>query len=128
MKWKIWLIATVTLIIYGCKDAEAHEIETVSVEEMKNHLKYGEVQLVDVRSKEDFSKSHLFNATNIIYDEAFRNNLEKLDKLKPVAVYCTAGNRSEKAAKILQEAGFIHIYILDGGIKKWVNHKEKVEQ
>ncbi len=31
-------------------------------------------------------------------------NLEDLDILKPVAIYCTSGKISTEAAKILQEA------------------------
>jgi rhodanese-related sulfurtransferase len=43
----------------------------------------------------------------------------KLDKKKPVAVYCRSGMRSANAANILKEMGFKKIYNLDGGYLAW---------
>ncbi|HSI69662.1 MAG TPA: rhodanese-like domain-containing protein [Gillisia sp.] len=106
-------------ILYSCKDATAKEIEVITAAEMQTHMKYNNLQVVDLQPAEDYKKSHLLNAKNIIYDKDFRSQLEKLDKHKPVAVYCTSGSVSPEAAKILKEAGFEHIYVLDGGISKW---------
>lgn len=122
MKIKLLLIALGLVAIYSCKDATANKIKVVTTAEMNNHLKYDNVQVVDVQPSEEYSKSHLLNAKNIMYDEDFRNNLSSLDKSKPVAIYCTTGKVSPKAAEILREAGFKNIYVLEGGIKKW--HKE----
>lgn len=110
----------------GCKKAEATEIQVVSIEEMRTHLKYNTLQVVDVRSPTDFQESHILSAENIIYNEDFRNNLRSLDREKPVAIYCTSGKISPEAAKILQKTGFKKIYILDGGIKKWVSENQEV--
>lgn len=104
------------------------EVQVVSIEEMLTHIKYNNVQVIDVRSQNDFQESHVLNAENIIYDKNFMKNLEDLDILKPVAIYCTSGKISTEAAKILQEAGFTRIYILDGGIKKWVSENQQVIQ
>lgn len=45
--------------------------------------------------------------------------MEKLDKEKPVYIYCRSGGRSGKAAKQLADEGFTEIYDLDGGILEW---------
>lgn len=122
MKVKLLFITLTLLAFYSCKDASANEIHVVTTAEMNNYLKYDDVQVVDVQPSDEYSKSHLLNAKNIIYDEDFRKNLSSLDKSKPVAIYCTTGKVSPKAAEILREAGFKNIYVLEGGIKKW--HQE----
>lgn len=120
------IVLAIIISYQSCKDATATDIQTVTPAEMQNHLKYNSnVQVVDVQPKEEYQKSHLLNAHNIIYDKDFRKNLEKLDKSKPVALYCTTGKVSPEAAQILKDAGFLHIYVLEGGIKKW--HSENQE-
>jgi rhodanese-related sulfurtransferase len=44
---------------------------------------------------------------------------KKLDKTKPVLVYCAAGGRSASAAKDLKKAGFKKVYDLEGGYDAW---------
>lgn len=113
----------VLMFVYSCKEATADGVQVVTAAEMETHLKYGKVQVVDVQPINDYKKSHLLNAQNILFDKDFQKNLEKLDKDIPVAIYCTTGNISPEAAKIIQQAGFKNIYLLEGGIKKW-NSKE----
>ena len=77
-------------------------------------------QLIDVRTPEEFAEEHIKNAQNINWnDSQFAAQIEKLDKSKPVFVYCKMGGRSQKAATKLQEMGFITIYELNGGFMKW---------
>lgn len=79
-----------------------------------------EVQLIDVRTPEEFEAQHLENARNINWNgDDFEMKSAQLDKNKPVFVYCTVGGRSKKAAAKLQEMGFKQIYNLEGGIMKW---------
>ncbi|MCM4159978.1 rhodanese-like domain-containing protein [Antarcticibacterium flavum] len=127
MGYKLLLLAILATLVYSCKDASAKEIEIITAAEMQTHMKYDNLQVVDLQPEEDYKKSHLLNAHNIIYNKDFRHNLENLDKKKPVAIYCTSGKVSPEAAKILKEAGFEHIYVLDGGISKWKEEIDKVE-
>lgn len=78
------------------------------------------VQLLDVRSPEEYTSQHIDNARNINWNgDTFVADVLKLDKSKPIFVYCTVGGRSKKAADKLQELGFKEIYNLEGGIMKW---------
>ncbi len=113
----------ILLLICSCKKSAAEEIKVVTAAEMEAHLKYGEIQVVDVQPLDDYKKSHILNAQNIMFDKDFQKNLEKLDKNVPVAIYCTSGKISPEAAKIIQQAGFKNIYLLEGGIKKWKAEK-----
>jgi rhodanese-related sulfurtransferase len=128
MKIRFLIIFLISFGVYSCKDAVANKIKVVTVEEMNTHLQYGNVQIVDLQPEVEYNKSHLVNAANIIYDKDFRKKLDKLDKTKPIAIYCTTGTVSPEAAKILQKAGFKNIYILDGGIKKWMAEKRQISK
>lgn len=108
------------IVVYSCKEATADGVKVVTAAEMETHLKYGKIQVVDVQPINDYKKSHILNAQNILFDKDFQKNLDKLDKNVPVAIYCTTGKISPEAAKIIQQAGFKNIYLLEGGIKKWV--------
>lgn len=77
-------------------------------------------QLIDVRTAEEFSKGHLTNALNVDWNsEDFEKEVSKLDKSKPVYVYCLSGGRSASAAAKMREDGFVTVYEMDGGIMKW---------
>jgi rhodanese-related sulfurtransferase len=128
MKFRFLIIFFIIIAVYSCKNDAANQIKVVTVEEMNTHLQYGDVQVVDLQQEEDYNKSHLVNAANIIYDKDFRKKLDKLDKTKPIAIYCTTGTVSPEAAKILQKAGFTNIYLLDGGIKKWMAEKREISK
>lgn len=78
------------------------------------------VQLVDVRTPGEYAGGHLKNARLInYYDADFATQIGKLDKSKPVMVYCAAGSRSADAAKQLGQLGFKTVYDLEGGMRAW---------
>jgi rhodanese-related sulfurtransferase len=64
-----------------------------------------EVTLLDVRTVKEYGKSHIPDFINIPLD-SLRDNLDKLDKSKPVYVTCLAGLRSYIACRILMQNGF----------------------
>ncbi|MCE6992779.1 rhodanese-like domain-containing protein [Dyadobacter sp. CY323] len=81
-------------------------------------VKAGKAYLVDVRTPEEFSAGHLQHATNIDYNApAFSTKLAKLDKTKPVYLYCRSGNRSGKSTDALKTLGFQEYYNI-GGFEK----------
>lgn len=79
-----------------------------------------ETILIDVRTPAEYAQGHLANAVSIdIYANDFKSRIGKLDKTKPVFVYCKAGSRSGSAVNIMEEMGFKEIYDLSGGIIGW---------
>ena len=108
------------------KDASA-DVKLVTAEEMQEILEMEDVQLVDVRTPEEHEQEHIVNSQNIDYTSpTFEEDIAKLDKTKPVILYCKGGGRSAKCAKKLKEAGFEKVYDLDGGISKW-KHSNKLK-
>ena len=85
----------------------------------KSKMGKSSVTLLDVRTPYEFKTGHLENATNInINDPGFEEKSGKLDKAKPVLVYCLAGKRSQKAAEMLRKKGY-KVQELEGGIEAW---------
>ena len=87
----------------------------------KDAIQNEKVQLVDVRTNREFRKGHLARAINIDYYKAskFRKDFEKLDKTKPVYIYCRSGHRSQKAGRRILNMGFPKVYDLEGGLNNW---------
>jgi len=75
----------------------------------------GSVNLLDVRTKAEYQRGHIDGFVNIPLD-SLRENLDKLDKTKPIYVDCMSGQRSYLACRILQENGF-DTYNLSGGYR-----------
>ncbi len=119
----------------SCKDASAETsttdgIELISPQQVYDAVHSNEsIQLVDVRTKEEFVTSHLKGAQNIcVTDANFNEKVKTLDKSKPVYVYCQKGVRSADAAKKLRKMGFTKVYDMEGGILLWEEGKLGTEK
>ena len=98
----------------------AAQADRLSPKDFQAALAKPGVQLVDVRTSEEFATGHLANARNIDYVNGdFLAGAAKLDKTKPVLLYCAAGGRSESALHDLKAAGFTNVHDMLGGIKAW---------
>jgi rhodanese-related sulfurtransferase len=95
-------------------------MQLVSSEEMESILEIEGVQLIDVRTPEEYAEGYIEGAQNIdFYSDTFDQDILKLDKTKPVVLYCKSGGRSANCAEKLVKAGFVKVYDLDGGITQW---------
>ena len=65
----------------------------------------GSVQLLDVRTVDEYKRGHIEGFTNIPVDN-LRDNLGELDPSKPVYIICQSGVRSYIASRILTQRGF----------------------
>jgi rhodanese-related sulfurtransferase len=80
--------------------------------------------LIDVRTPGEQQQGFIKDALFIDYkSDSFLAELDKLDKSKPVMVYCASGGRSGRTGKVLQELGFKNIYDLEGGMGAWKMNK-----
>lgn len=83
--------------------------------------------ILDVRTDEEYAQGKMKNATQIdYYQRNFKTEVAKLDKTKPVFVYCASGVRSNSAAKILKQQGFTEVYDLKGGLNAWARSGKPV--
>jgi rhodanese-related sulfurtransferase len=76
-----------------------------------------EVQLVDVRYRNEWEAGHIEAATHIPADE-LDDRLDEVDKERPVVTVCRTGQRSASAAEQLAADGF-EAENLEGGMVAW---------
>ena len=139
MKKIIVVLSSVLLVsMYSCSGNSNTEATTeqvvqqeeiivdVTVSQFKD-LIATEGTVLDVRTPEEWAEGTIPNAEKMNYnDDDFASQVEKLDKTKPVFVYCKRGGRSAGAAEILKEKGFTKVYNLDGGITAWIDEGQEV--
>lgn len=97
---------------------------TVKPEQITDLAHY---QVLDTREEVEFVVSHLPGAIQAGYDSFDLGLIDRLDKAKPVLVYCTVGVRSQDIGRKLQAEGFIRVYNLYGGIIQWANSGRTLE-
>ena len=121
MRKLLWMVGAIVIVLVSCAQT-TKEVQEVSPKEVYEavYKSNSDLQLVDVRTPEEYGVSHLRDAQNICVTEAdFESKVANLDRDKPIYVYCKSGGRSARAAKILHEMGFKEIYDLQGGITAW---------
>ena len=98
--------------------------ELVSYDIYKNKISTKDALVFDVRTSEEFNLGHIKGSINIdFYDEKlFVDFFEKINKTKPIYIYCRSGNRSKKSSEILKKIGFVKVYDLLGGYKNWIKN------
>ena len=120
MKLKVLSLVILFFGLTSCLKNQADGVQVLDVAKYEKKMTQPDVQLVDVRTPEEFSEGHLENAINIdVTADDFDAKVVGLDKEKPVMVYCKSGGRSAKAYARLKELGFTSITDLEGGITNW---------
>ena len=97
------------------------EIKRVNSAEFKKAMDSLQDEIVlDVRTPDEVDQGVIPEAKVIdFWQDGFAEKASKLDKSKPVMVYCKVGGRSAEAAEVLQGLGFTEIYDLAGGMDDW---------
>ncbi|MGB6220376.1 rhodanese-like domain-containing protein [Haloferula sp.] len=103
------------------------EVSVVKVEEAEKLISE-KIQLLDVRTEEEWNGGHIEGAIRVDYlEKGFAEKVVKaLDPKKPVLVYCRSSGRSGKASKVMEKLGFAEIKDLKGGILAWEKAGKKV--
>ena len=117
----------VVKIVEAVAPANLGKINKVAVADFEKSL--ATATLVDVRTPEEFAAGHVKGAVNINFKKrTFPDYINAIAKDKPVAIYCRSGNRSGKAALIMQSLGFKEVIDLASGYKGWVAAEKEVEK
>lgn len=112
------------LSVYSCQDGSTSTsgvVQNVEVAEFKSLLDANpEKNLIDVRTDSEVANGMISGALQFDLSKMdFKESISKLDKSKPVFVYCAVGGRSSMASEVLEQAGFEKVYNLSGGINAW---------
>lgn len=124
------VVAVVVLAVAACarfyskgqnkKMIEHDAFADVHVNEFQTLIAEPEMQLLDVRTQEEYDEGHIAGSTLVdVGDADFVDKaMAVLDKERPVAVYCRSGRRSARAARLLTDQGF-KVTNLNGGVLAW---------
>jgi phage shock protein E len=126
------LVAALALVGAGCGGespseaapetvtASSSAVTLVGPEEAHALVESGDVEVLDVRTPEEYAEGHVDGATNIdFYAADFADQVAELDRDQEYVVYCRSGNRSSQATALMAEQGFTAVNDVDGGIVAW---------
>lgn len=117
---KIILIFLFAFVTFSCQSQKDSKIKVVQKSEFQTVITKENVQLIDVRTPQEYADGFIKGAKNInVNDANFETEIQKLDKTQPVYIYCRSGARSQTAAKKMVELGFTQIVDLQGGYMNW---------
>ena len=104
-----------------CSHTGGH-FERLSVAEFKEFIANPDVQLVDVRTAEEYNTGHMPGSINIDVLQGHEELATKLDPERPVALYCRSGRRSETAGFVLASLFFRNVVDLEDGYNVWTEY------
>lgn len=115
---RIVIITLLAVLALGCTRTPQQvpaQVQRLTPNEFKEQRLTSKTVVVDVRTPEEYAAGHLDGATlSDFRGGEFAQDIQNWDKGKVYYLYCASGNRSGKAAELMKEAGFKHIYDLGG--------------
>ena len=109
------------------------EIENITASEAKEKLKDPNVQFIDVRDKESFSKGTIGNAIHLdrgllefylAEGSPLENDIFKKNPVKEYVVFCGVGGQGTLATKTMKDMGVKNVKNITGGMKEWEKIKD----
>ncbi len=99
------------------------EVPQISVLQLYEQLcdQPASVQVVDVRRPPEWSAGHIEQA-RLKPLHKLSEDLDDLDRQRPVVVHCQGGYRSSAASSLLKAAGFQQVMNVIGGFDAWKTH------
>ncbi len=120
IKFAIYVIVMSTCAMQASSCTLNDNIVSISAPEFEKEIKSDSVQLVDVRTPQEYAEGHIDGALNInVQSDNFKVLAQReLSKDSTVFVYCLSGRRSLDATEILTKLGY-KVVNLKGGIIEW---------
>ena len=104
-----------------------HLKDEISAEEFDALLNRNDVQLIDIRNRDERPHVDELNALRIPLSE-LKHQIDKLEKEKQIVLFCHAGIRTLEALDILQDEFHVsNVSHLKGGIIRWLEYKSNKE-
>lgn len=123
------LVMAALVLPCACSKEEEPEIpgqviEDVTLEEaftlMEDNQGGDDFVIIDLRSAEEYANGHIEEAINLDYNSAdFARELDELGRDKVYLLYSHADDVSGRAMDMMAGLGFIEVYNMLGGMKRW---------
>lgn len=111
------ILVAVIAFLAACSSTTA---TSLSPQEFQSLTQQPGVEVIDVRTPEEFAQGHLANAVNMnVESPEFATQIASLDPNGEYAIYCRSANRSKVAMEQMKAAGITNVQELDGGIVAW---------
>jgi sulfur-carrier protein adenylyltransferase/sulfurtransferase len=95
-------------------------IKEATPEQVQDLVSSGDVQLGDVREKDEWNAGHIPGAVHVPKSYVEQWAEDRLpDKEKTTVLYCAGGVRSAMAADLLQKLGYRNVISMAGGFNRW---------
>ncbi|AEE26754.1 rhodanese-like domain-containing protein [Francisella hispaniensis] len=102
-----------------------NKVEKISVKQFLDLQKKEKVKLIDIRTPAEHSRECIDCAENILVDDIYDADI-KPDEV--VVLHCQSGNRTNQAASKVVGLNAKKVYLLDGGINAWKQHKQPTQK
>ena len=97
----------------------------ISVADLAARRDAGEVQVVDVRTDEEWAEERLADSRHVNLND-LTSEAESIDRERAVVFVCSGGNRSAMAAEAFRLSGY-DAYSLEGGLAAWSDQGKELE-
>ena len=95
-------------------------VKEATPQQVADLLRRGDIQLADVREKDEWSAGHIPGAVHVPKSFLEQWAEERIpDKSKTTVLYCAGGVRSAMAAVTLEQLGYTDIISMSGGFNRW---------
>ncbi|MBI3591122.1 MAG: rhodanese-like domain-containing protein [Candidatus Melainabacteria bacterium] len=94
-------------------------VDVITACDLKKKLEKETCQIVDVREFAEYQAARITGSKLIPLSE-FEQKLTLIDRKKPAYFLCGVGKRALKAAEYLEACGYKDLYVIEGGIKAWI--------
>lgn len=94
------------------------DYKIINVDQAKEIIESGNVQVVDIRDEQVFNQAHIPNSMHL-HSGVMAQFLQETDEDTPVIVTCYHGISSQPAAQYIAEQGYTQVYSLEGGFTQW---------
>jgi rhodanese-related sulfurtransferase len=94
------------------------ECLNVSYEQAMKLVSRENALLIDVRSKDEYSLSHVKGSISIPLENiSIDISKYEIDRNRKIVVYCSSGRRSAVACQMLHDIGYRYVYSIYMGVK-----------
>jgi hydroxyacylglutathione hydrolase len=103
---------------------ETESTPALDIKGLAERLWSDEVVLLDVRENDEWEQGHVEGSVHVPYHDLHDGLPKEIREAdKPLAVACSAGNRSSLAASLLGRAGIDNVlHVADGGVPDLADH------
>jgi hydroxyacylglutathione hydrolase len=101
------------------KHSALETVQQLEPGELQHLRSQRDVQVIDVRNPDEWSKGHLPGAIHIPL-AALPDRIDELDKSQPIVLHCQGGGRAAIATSLLQSRGMTDVATMTGGYERWL--------